>query len=597
MLSGIREPLVELCANESDVQAITWERVKLETNKDPLMIQLKNYMESVFPLNKQDIPASLAPFWPIRDQLFIVDGVILRNNDVVLPSALRSPALSDSLQQKACIIIPPVLRDEVLQTLHAAHQGTSAMNDRARAGLYWPGITKDIEMIRGSCSNCHRIAPSQSRLPPRDGIIPTMPFEAIVADYFNYKGHYYLVVADRLSGWTEQQQIKVGTNEAGSSGLCKALRRIFVTFGVPVELSSDGGPEFAAAETSAFMKRWGVRHRKSSVSLPSSNGRAELAVKSTKRLLMDNVGPNGNLVNDKMVRALLVVRNTPDPGCKLSPAEILFGRPLRDTLPYINQNIMCFNNPQFSDLWRNAWRQKEVALRDRYVKTLETLKEHSRALPALHCGDHVMVQNQTGQFPNKWDKSGIVVEVKDFDQYVVKVTGSGRLTLRNRRFLRKYVPHSFEGNVAFKTRKDHRSNLQAQSYSQKFCSDGNEKHVCSNPNDDKQQGFNPILNGRSDESVSSDSDVSNSFWSTTSFKDNSSDPPQKNKLMLSCLNPHNAPGVKEKVIPVLDGQNKITFGDIGDIPASFPVRRSTRVKSDRKMYDAASGQYVSCKES
>ena len=244
-------------------------------------------------------------------------------------------------------------------------------------------------------------------------------------------------------------------------------------------------------------------------------------MKSTKRLLMDNVGPNRNLVNDKMVRALLVVRNTPDPGCKLSPAEILFGRPLRDTLPYINQNIMCFNNPQFSDLKRNAWRQKEVALRDRYVKTLETLNEHSRALPALHCGDHVMVQNQTGQFPNKWDKSGIVVEVKDFDQYVVKVTGSGRLTLRNRRFLRKYVPHSYEGNVAFETRKDHRSNLQAQSYSQKFCSDGNEKHVCSNPNDDKQQGFKPILNGRSDESVSSDSDVSNSFGTTTSFKDNS----------------------------------------------------------------------------
>ena len=47
------------------------------------------------------------------------------------------------------------------------------------------------------------------------------------------------------------------------------------------------------------------------------------------------------------------------------------------------------------------------------------------------------IQNQTGKRPTKWDRSGIVVEVRDFDKYIVKVDGSGRLTLRNRRFLKK----------------------------------------------------------------------------------------------------------------------------------------------------------------
>ena len=41
----------------------------------------------------------------------------------------------------------------------------------------------------------------------------------------------------------------------------------------------------------------------------------------------------------------------------------------------------------------------------------------------------------------KWDHTGIVVETKPHDQYVVKVSGSGRLTLRNRRFLRRYQSH------------------------------------------------------------------------------------------------------------------------------------------------------------
>ena len=53
-----------------------------------------------------------------------------------------------------------------------------------------------------------------------------------------------------------------------------------------------------------------------------------------------------------------------------------------------------------------------------------------------------MIQNQSGRFPKKWDKSGEVIEVKGNDQYAVKVAGSGRVTLRNRRFLRKHKLHS-----------------------------------------------------------------------------------------------------------------------------------------------------------
>ena len=34
----------------------------------------------------------------------------------------------------------------------------------------------------------------------------------------------------------------------------------------------------------------------------------------------------------------------------------------------------------------------------------------------------------------------MIVEVRQFDQYVVRVDGSGRVTLRNRKFLRKYTP-------------------------------------------------------------------------------------------------------------------------------------------------------------
>lgn len=74
------------------------------------------------------------------------------------------------------------------------------------------------------------------------------------------------------------------------------------------------------------------------------------------------------------------------------------------------------------------------------MKAAERWSEHTKRLPLLAVGNHVRIQNQTGPYPTKWDKTGVVVEVRQFDQYVIRIDGSGRMTTRNRKFLRKYLP-------------------------------------------------------------------------------------------------------------------------------------------------------------
>ena len=101
------------------------------------------------------------------------------------------------------------------------------------------------------------------------------------------------------------------------------------------------------------MKRWGTKHRLSSAYFPQSNGRAELAVKATKRLLEDNTDMFGNLNTDKFVCALLQYRNTPDRDCILSPAQILFGRNLRDSMPQLSASSI-FENNLLHDHWHQA---------------------------------------------------------------------------------------------------------------------------------------------------------------------------------------------------------------------------------------------------
>ena len=77
----------------------------------------------------------------------------------------------------------------------------------------------------------------------------------------------------------------------------------------------------------------------------------------------------------------------------------------------------------------------------RHVRARERRTLHTKVLPKLQVGDHVLIQNQTGNHARKWDRTGRIVEAKDFDQYLVKVDGSGRVSLRNRKFLRTFTPY------------------------------------------------------------------------------------------------------------------------------------------------------------
>ena len=410
LMASIRQDTQEL-------GTITWSLLAQATASDTSLSTLLELIDQGTPSLARNTP-SLATLWPICESVYAQEGVLLYQDRVIVPSSLRS---------------------RVLQNLHAAHQGTSMMEQRARAIVYWPGMSKDIRDTRDRCADCNRNAPAQAATPPLPTTPPSTPFEAVFADFFTYGGRHYLVVGDRLSGWVEVFGSPAGTTLAGAAGLIRHLRSFFATFGVPEELSSDGGPEFTAGCTEAFLRLWGVRHRVSSAHFPQSNGRAEVAVKTAKRLLMSNTGPTGSLDHDRFLRAMLQLRNTPDPDCHISPAQIVFGRPLRDTLSFVNR-LEKFSNPHVRPLWRQAWAAKEQALRSRFTRTTESLKAHSRPLRPLALGQKVFLQNQHGPSPTKWDRSGIVVESLGHDQYRVKVDGSGRLTLRNRRFLRAYTP-------------------------------------------------------------------------------------------------------------------------------------------------------------
>lgn len=394
---------------DDEFQAVTWDSVKQAVSADPVMVQLVDAITKGFPDAKDKLPVSLHPYWNVRDLVSCVDGVPMVGPRVVVPISLRP---------------------RVLENLHAAHQGVSSMRSRAALSVYWPNIRNSIQQRRDQCRTCNRITPSNPVEPMVPTPTPEYPYQQVCADFFHQAGHDYLIYVDRYTSWINIVQM---TGNETAPALIKAIRMMF-DFGVPEELATDGGPPFTSHEVSNFLLRWGIKNRLSSAYYSQSNGRAELAVKAAKRIIADNTGPRGELNTDRVAAALLQHRNTPSGDTGLSPSQMLFGRNLRESIPFTEQALKI--RPE----WKSLLDDRERALAKRHIRAMERYDEHARPLVELNVGDKVLVQNQHGFNAKRWDKTGTVVDKNKHRQYSVKMDGSGRHTLRNRRFLKKIVP-------------------------------------------------------------------------------------------------------------------------------------------------------------
>jgi hypothetical protein len=246
----------------------------------------------------------------------------------------------------------------------------------------------------------------------------------------------YFVVNCRYSNF-----IHIFKGSPNSEDFTKVMREIFRNWGIPSELATDGATVFTSQATQQFLRQYGVNHRVSSAYFPHSNQFAEGSVKAAKRIIRDNTGNDGRLNTDRFGQALLQHRNTVD-GTGSSPALTVFGRALKDFFP--GRPGALRHQPE----WRTILDKRELALARRHDHRRKELSEHTKVLGPLTAGQVVLVQNQTGNKPKRWDRTGLVVEVKPHNKYLVKMDGSGQATDRNRRFLRPTTPYSCYGAPA-----------------------------------------------------------------------------------------------------------------------------------------------------
>ena len=126
---------------------------------------------------------------------------------------------------------------------------------------------------------------------------------------------------------------------------------------------------------------------------------------------------------------------------RLSPAQIIFGRQMKDFIPVLAGKYRP------SQEWGFVQEDRDRALARRLQVDGSRLERNTRQLKEIPVGTAVSIQNQTGRHPTKWNKTGIVIENQPFNKVLVRVDGSRRVTTRNRRFVRVILPPLRQGAV------------------------------------------------------------------------------------------------------------------------------------------------------
>jgi len=239
--------------------------------------------------------------------------------------------------------------------------------------VWWPGFSTQLENLVNNCSICCKFQnqPAEPLIPCR---LPTLPWQKVATDLFNWKGSTYLLIVDYFSKFIEISKLR---NETSEEVICH-LKSIFARHGIPLQVFSDNGPQHSSTVFSKFSKTYQFVHTTSSPRFRQSNGEAERAVRTIKSLLSKSEDPYTAL--------LAYIRSTPIE-CGYSPAQLLMNRQLRSTVPIAPSQL----KPAIPDY--SAMEEKEKKRQERQRSNYNE-RRRARELSPLLPGDHVWITDQ-----------------------------------------------------------------------------------------------------------------------------------------------------------------------------------------------------------
>uniref|UniRef100_A0A670IS81 Gag-Pol polyprotein n=1 Tax=Podarcis muralis TaxID=64176 RepID=A0A670IS81_PODMU len=227
-------------------------------------------------------------------------------------------------------VLPKAWTPKVVRILHQrTHWGKGRLMEHVIRSWYAPGIAAAAAAASKNCITCHRFNPKREpRRPPGARPWAFVPFENLQLDFIDLPQcqgfKHALIIVDQFSSWVEGFPCRKATASVVARAL---LQDIIPRYGIPRRLDSDRGTHFTAEVVQLVAKTLQIRWDLHTPYHPQSSGQVERMNQEIKIQL----GKLCELTGLKWVNALPLVlhniRSAPTGRLKLSPFELLFGRP------------------------------------------------------------------------------------------------------------------------------------------------------------------------------------------------------------------------------------------------------------------------------
>ena len=319
-------------------------------------------MQCVSTQQWEKLDAAYTSFKRVRGELSVSDGLLLRGDRVVLPKNLHQRAVNIA---------------------HASHLGIVKTKCLLRETVWFPGIDKVVETTVANCLPCQANTPKVDHEPLHMTEMPKEPWSEDSVDFCGpfKSGEYLLVVIDDFSRFPEVE-ILHSTSEKST---IPKLDAIFARQGIPEIVKTDNGPPFNGDQFASWAKYIRFKHRKITPIWPEANGEAERFMRTLTKAVRSAVLDKGSW-RQEICTFLRHYRAAPHSTTGISPAELLYQRPLRTEVPRVSSQT---KRVTFQDQVMLAKRRDERL--KGYMKELAD-KRNNAKVSELQVGDTVLVK-------------------------------------------------------------------------------------------------------------------------------------------------------------------------------------------------------------
>ena len=237
-------------------------------------------------------------------------------------------------------IVPRTFQRQVFEAIHnLAHPGRKSTVKLVANKFVWHGVKKQVNKWAQECLACQTSKiQSHVRSPVIKIPVPAKKFSHIHVDLVGplppSEGFTHLLtIIDRTTRWPEAIPIVQTSTTYCAIAL---IRHWIARFGVPLDMTSDRGPQFTSALWNEVANKLGIQVHRTTAYHPQSNGLVERFHRTLKAALKARL--QGPRWTDELPSVLLGLRTVPKEDLDTSSAKLVYGEPLTVPGEFVNPN-------------------------------------------------------------------------------------------------------------------------------------------------------------------------------------------------------------------------------------------------------------------